>query len=942
MKKIYLVFVCIIAHLNSISAQINDSIIIYAKLDSITDELIVKQEFKIYNHSQKTLKETRLHSWANAYSGRITTLNKTKLEDRKGNLHFSEKHQRGGINDLKFYDEHSNLIAYETSEREFIKMNLKNPWKNGQKIKFTAEYKVKIPFDAVTQYGKSNEGDYLLKYFFLQPATIDENGNWMMQHYKDFEEVSAYPTTYVLNIDLSENYHLLTDLEENENYWSSSNIDHFRIFITPNEEKSHTYIDEKTSLKINFGFPIDAEDKPIIDSLLSHQLNFLREHLGELPSSNLFISSKTAKEEKFFGVDDIDAWIMQIQIFPKKERNALQLIQVLTYEYVDRMFSVNKTQDHWIKNGLQFYLMMKYVDENFPDLKLSGQIADQVKILGLKPLNLFHAARLELNDRYKLLYLYLARQNYDQPINTPLDELSNMNQIAISGFKTGITFYYIDQYLGGNEFSDLIKDFSTKSRGKLVSQIDFNNHLIENANKDLSWFFEDYIDKKDKINFKLVHIKEGENDLQIKVKNQTEFSGPFQIVGIKNDEIQEMRWYVSDKKSTYVSFPKGDYDKIELNPNYLFPEFNDRDNLLRTKGLFKNSKKLQFKLYSDIENPEYSQIFMNPKVRWNNYDKFLLGIRFHNQSLLTRPYNWYIEPKYSTGTGKLTGAVGVQNTFTPRTSIFRSITIGGTSKYEHYDKDLSFVKWSIFSNTNFKKDPRTSLSHGILLSFDHLDKEVALDQPKTDENKYNLWNVTYYYSRPNYIHELHGSTTLQTTSNFQKIYGEIYYRWRFSPRKQLGVRLFAGVFISNTTDTEYFNFGLSKVSDYAFNLNMLGRSEQSGVLSQQYFLAEAGFKSIFEETVNQWIMTTNVEIPIWKMFDIYADAGVYKNSNEAAKFIYDSGIKVKFIPDFLELYFPIQSTLGFEPAEDKYLEKIRFTLSLDLNKIINHLRRGWY
>ena len=136
--------------------------------------------------------------------------------------------------------------------------------------------------------------------------------------------------------------------------------------------------------------------------------------------------------------------------------------------------------------------------------------------------------------------------------------------------------------------------------------------------------------------------------------------------------------------------------------------------------------------------------------------------------MLTRPYNWYIEPKYSTGTGKLTGAVGVQNTFTPRTSIFRSITIGGTSKYEHYDKDLSFVKWSIFSNTNFKKDPRTSLSHGILLSFDHLDKEVALDQPKTDENKYNLWNVTYYYSRPNYIHELHGSTTLQTTSNFQK------------------------------------------------------------------------------------------------------------------------------------------------------------------------------
>ena len=28
------------------------------------------------------------------------------------------------------------------------------------------------------------------------------------------------------------------------------------------------------------------------------------------------------------------------------------------------------------------------------------------------------------------------------------------------------------------------------------------------------------------------------------------------------------------------------------------------------------------------------------------------------------------------------------------------------------------------------------------------------------------------------------------------------------------------------------------------------------------------------------------------------------------KFIWDSGIKLKVIPDFLEIYFPVQSSLG--------------------------------
>ena len=81
---------------------------------------------------------------------------------------------------------------------------------------------------------------------------------------------------------------------------------------------------------------------------------------------------------------------------------------------------------------------------------------------------------------------------------------------------------------------------------------------------------------------------------------------------------------------------------------------------------------------------------------------------------------------------------------------------------------------------------------------------------------------------------------------------------------------------------------------------------------------------------------------VWKMFNIYADAGMYKNRSESPKFIWDSGVKVRIIPDFLEVYLPVYSTLGFEPSFKDYAQRIRFTLVLNLGAVVNTARRGWY
>ncbi len=176
--------------------------------------------------------------------------------------------------------------------------------------------------------------------------------------------------------------------------------------------------------------------------------------------------------------------------------------------------------------------------------------------------------------------------------------------------------------------------------------------------------------------------------------------------------------------------------------------------------------------------------------------------------------------------------------------------------------------------------------------------------------------------------------------DFQKISAEAFYRYEYAKNKKISFRMFAGAFITNTTKNDVFDFGISRVSNYSFSYGLTGQSATSGILSQQMIIADGGFKSYVAPLSNQWITSVNIDSNIWKWFNIYADAGMYKNKNQSAEFIWDSGIKFAILPDFLEIYFPLQSSLGFEPSFKDYGSRIRFTLNLNFGAITSYFRRG--
>ncbi|WP_228428160.1 aminopeptidase [Chryseobacterium oncorhynchi] len=924
-----------------VSAQ-KDSIYIEAKLSPDRKSLEVNQEIVYYNHSDKDLQTVKLLNWVSAYNKRGTSLVYRKLEDRNNDLHFAKNDELGKLLELNIKNSENQEIPINTISDENLFLPLNKALKPGESITLQLQYKMLLPDKKFTGYGTSSQNT-ALKYFFIVPDHFDPD-NISQNNYHDIEEPVSFNTFWTVNFDIPVNNFIEGNLPQVQMNSFKGYLDSDPEFlISQTAYPSITTSVDGSNTLVKFGYNLKPEEKQNLEFYLPLHLKFLKEKLGFLPES-IFISDKFRAKEDFFGNNDITFWKFRFQLFTDAEKTDLDYFGIITKKILDENIIADKQKDHWFKNGLKSYIEIQYLNKFYKDTKLLGTLPES-KLFGLKPLKLFHASKVKLLDRYGLAYQYIMLQNLDQKIDENFAVLSNFNDMAISSFETGSLFNYSADKIGDSTFNDLVKNYISQNSGKKINPEDF---LKELSKKDKSTnYLTDFFKQKNRVNFKLKRIKKENDSLQIKIARNTDLPIPVKLE-TETKEGEKKEYWIENKENERIkdfSLPASDnIYKITLNNGYIFPESNYRDNFLYAKGIFSNTKKIKLKLIKDIPNPEYNEIYISPRVRFNNtYDKFLLGVNLKNQSFFDQKFLYSFTPMYSTGTGKLTGSGAVSYSFLPAESIFRSLTFGASGSYFHYDYGLAYRKGSLFSNFNFRKNPRSTVSRSVGFSYNYFERDLSpLMIANDDYKKYNLWSVGYGYSDNQMIHEKSFSLSAQGMEDFNKITAEGFYRWEFAPKQKLSLRLFAGYFLRNDTRNNLFDYGISRVSNYTFSYNLLGESASSGLLSQQFILADGGFKSFIPGTVNQWITSANVDSSVWKIFHVYADAGIYKNKDMPAKFIWDTGVKVRIIPDFLEVYFPIQSSLGFEPSFKDYAKRIRYTLILNLGSIINAARRGWY
>lgn len=922
-----------------VSAQ-KDSIYIEAKLSSDKKIVQINQELVYYNNSQHNLNTVKLLNWVSAYNRRGTSLVYRKLEDRNTDLHFAEKNELGKLLNLKIHDSDQEITVNNISEENFF-LPLKKALQPGEQVKLKLQYDIQLPDHKFTGYGTSNK-NVALKYFFIVPDRFDPD-NISKRDYHDIEESVSFNTYWTINFDLPVNYFVESNLQQVQMNSFKGYLDSDPEFlISQNEYPSININTDDFRTEVKFGYDLKPEERQNLEFYLPLHLKFIKDRIGKVPE-RIFISDKFRAKEDFFGNNDITFWKFRFQLFNDAQKTDLDYFGIVAKKVLDESIITDKQNYHWFKSGLKSYLEIQYLKKFYPDAKLLGSLPE-TKIFGVKPLKLFHASEVKLIERYGLTYQYIMSQNLDQKISEKYSVLSNFNDMAISSFETGTLFNYSADKMGYENFDHLVQNFIAKNTDQEVNPNDFIKELAERDRRTA--YLSEFLEHKKRVNFKLKRFQKDGDSLHVKINKNTPANIPVKLETESKEGEKKEYWVETEEneKTKTFSIPAANTNKITLNDEYIFPEANYRDNFLYAKGFFSNMRKIKLKLIKDIPNPEFNEIYISPRIRFSNtYDKFLIGFNFKNQSFFDQKFLYSFTPTYSTGTGKLTGSGAVAYSFLPAESIFRSITFGVSGSYFHYDYDLAYSKGSVYSNFNFRKNPRSTVSRTVGMSYNYFERDLSpLMIANNDYDKYNLWSIGYGYNDSQSIHEKSLGVNTQWMEDFHKVNAEAFYRWEFAPRQKLSVRLFAGYFIKNNTRNNTFNYGISRVSDYSFSYNLLGQSATGGILSQQYVLADGGFKSFIPGTVNKWITSMNVDTSVWKIFHVYADAGLYDNKNQPTKFIWDSGVKVRVIPDFLEIYFPVQSSLGFEPGFKDYAKRIRYTLILNLSSIINAARRGWY
>ena len=914
----------------------NNSIDINATLNVLTNEIDITQKTVFYNKSNVVFNEIYFHNWANAYKDKNTPLAKRFVENYKKSFHFASDKNRGNTNIYSLSVSNKD-VNWEITDKnpDILKVLLNTPLKPKDSVLITTKYTVKLPNLKFTGYGFSDT-NFNLRYWYLAPAIFDKT--WQTYSNLNMDDLYQNFTNYQITFAVPENFEIHSNLpstfttQNNENVYSLSGKNRLDVELNINSLKDFISF-KSTPVKISTNLNSYKLKIPIKTEILNRELEFIQHYLGNFPHKKILINKADYDKNPIYGFNQLPSFIAP---FSDTFEWDIKMFKVLTEKYINSTFLFNPRKDTWLANGLQTYLMIKYVEKYYPEIKAIGSAS---KLWGIRNFNL---AKINFNQKYNFVYQFAARKNLDQALTMQADSLSNFNRKITNKYKAGIGLLYLNHYLGDNKIDTAIVNFSkTYANKKTASNLFFN---FIKTKKDIQWFKKDYLNTNKKIDYTIKRITRKKDSLEVTIINKRKFTTPIELYGIKDKEIKYRKWLTNIDSITKITIPKDGFNRLSLNYESLLPECNLKNNWKNIDKSILN-RPLQVKFLKDIENPYYNELFYTPVFRFNYYDGAILGLAISNKTILKKHFTYKVIPSYSTKSKTFSGHYSMNYEYLPENKNVNKLAIGLFGSNYHYDNNLTYNSLNPYVLVQFKrKNLRDVSSNALLASFTMIDREKSPTQTlPLETNKYNVFNLSYGYAKPAIIEDIRLSTGIQIANKFSKVSLTARYRKLTDTNRQFDFRFFAGVFLSNKTESTYFNFALDRPTDYLFQYNYLGRSETSGIFSQQIIINEGGFKSKLEVPyANEWLSTFNASIGIWRWIEVYNDVGFVKNKNSKVYFAHENGIRLNFIQDILEIYFPFHSNLGWELGQPSYSSKIRFVLEIQPKKIYNFIRRGFF
>lgn len=915
--------------------------------NKITADILTSEDLKIHsvaetitfkNTSDKVLNSIYLYDWLNAFSDKESPLAKRYAQEYVRRFHFASGFERGGttIHSLFVSSSDSNW-NYVEGQPDLIEIKLEKTLPPGKSIDINLNYTLIVPDSKFTGFGW-NQRELNLKQWLITPAIL--NGDWIVYSHKDLNDYPLQRLDYELNFEFPNMYSVNSNFEQSnleshlsgykKVYLTGENLAGTSVFveqISDFETVQTDHVTLITNLK-------DSELRPEIEALILDRIvYFLKDRFGDFGFETMMVTEEDYNSSPVYGLNQLPSFIRP---FPDGFQYDIKVLKTITDQYLRRSLLTNTRKNQWLLDAMLVKVMMDYIDTYYPDVNLLGSFSN---FIGVKWL---HASDLMFNDRYNFIHQTTIRQNLGQPVDFPQDSLLKFNQKLSNPYKGGLGLKYLEDYLGKDIVDESLKQYFNQYNTEFSNPEDYFEILSSQTDKDISWFYTNYLGSSKDIDFKIKSVKKVSDSLKVKIINKTRNAMPVAVYQLKNDKILSKNWVKAFKKDTVVYLKDLNSDQIAVNYEEVIPEINPRNNF-KSRGKLLN-KPFQFRLLEDIEDPKYNQLFITPEFTYNLYDGLSLGPKLYNTSLLPKQLSFKINPKYGLTSNAVVGGASIDYTQFFKDDDLFQVRYGLTGSRFSYNQDLFYRRYSGYIGLTYRpQDLRDNARHNLFVRTVNVDKDES-EFVESNEPNYNIFNVRYNFSDKSLDQSFTTSVDYQIAQKFSKVSTTFSFRKLYNNNRQINLRFFGGLFLYNDEqDSNFFSFALDRPTDYLFDYNYYGRSEESGLFSQQFIMAEGGFKSQFDQRfADNWIASTNISTTIWNWIFIYGDAGFFKNTYSNPQFRFDSGVRLSFVEDYFELYLPVYSSKGWEITQDNYDQNIRFIVSLDLSTIFKLFTRKWY
>jgi len=949
-----------------------------------------------HNNSPSDLNKIIIHLWPNAYKNSNTNLAKQKYSDGSTLFKYADSIDLGYIDSLDF-KVNGYKVEWEflNEEIDISEIYLKKPLNPGDSIVITTPFRVKIPSGKFSRLGHIGQS-YQITQWFAKPAVFDKNG-WHPMSYLDQGEFYSEFGNYDVSITIPKNYILMAtgDLQNAEE------LD----FLNKKAEITSQLIKEnRLPVRDSFGrkdmsFPKSSTEKKTLRFVQKNVHDFAwftdkRYHVlkGELDLNNRKITSWalfTNNEAKLWRrsieyINDatryFSKWVGEYPYnhvtavdgtisagggmeYPNitvigRSGNSKSLETVIVHEVGHNWYygilGSNERDNAWMDEGLNTYIEIRYMEEKYPNGYFRKKDSTENKSRGIS-LNI----SLEDKELQHIAYQFNASRNYDQPLVMGSKDFTQMNYGAMVYSKTGIGFHYLKAYLGEELFDNCMNEYFNQWKFKHPNPDDIKIVFETVCGENLDWFFEDYIKTTKKTDYSLKKIsKINDQEYLIKLKNVTGYKSPIPIQMINDsNEIISEKWIKGFKKdTTFVYKTRGNPSRIALDYDVITTDYNYKNHIAKSNGLFKFYKPIKFNfLPISINNNKENIIYYSPVIAGNAYDKTMAGLALYSSSINDKKVEWLVNPLYGFGSKKLIGSGKIQTNINTN-GLFPRIELGYKIRSYHNEhddlyKEQRWTKQEIFTDLRFKsKNLRSSPFQNLKLraiKVDDFEPDVILIWPLASRRKtayygeieYNLKSRQILKPKElklNYIYGFNENSNLvnclQLESKIEKSYNKNSdkIRWRF----------FTGYHF-NKDITKQYSFYLSGKNgrtDYLYDNIYLARnsSNQKYLLSRQNDNSYGGFK-VMDTTLrsDNWMISNNFKIDIPKLpIGVFADFGVFSSSasENKVKWEYNAGIYASVVvnEEIIGIYLPIlySDNIGETLNDFKVLQRINFIFNL--------------